>query len=377
MAEQETSQERTEEPTPKRQLDARKKGDIARSKEINTTAILMAGFGGLLLFGVGISRGLESMMRFNFQLSRADIFDVEAMGAHLSDSIMHSLWSISPVFGVLLLAAIAGPIALGGWVMSSSVMAPKWDRIDPLAGIKRMFSARSAIELFKAIAKFLLVSVLAVVILQAQQQEMLSIGKQEIMAAMGTSLLVVGWSVLALSAITLLIAAIDAPFQLWDHSRKLKMTRQEVKDEYKSTEGKPEVKTRIRQLQQEISQRRMMSAVPEADVVITNPDHYSVALVYKSDSMRAPVVVAKGPDLIAQKIRQIALANKVPLVAVPPLTRAVYYSTEIDHEIPAGLYVAVAQVLAYVFQLQRHKQGQTSKPGALPPLPIPEVLRRD
>lgn len=377
MSEQDTSQERTEEATPKRRQDAREKGDIARSKELNTAAILIAGAAGMLMFGGVIVGGLSRMMRYNLDLTRRDIFETDFMAIHLSASMVESLVSLLPIFLVLLFAAIVGPLALGGWVMSAKALSPQLSRISPLKGLKRMFALRALMELFKSIAKVLLVVVLAFVILQALTPELISIGKQDTLPAMVTSLNVVAWSVLGLSASTILIAIIDIPFQLHDHSKKLKMTRQEVKDELKNTEGKPEVKSRVRQLQHEMSQRRMMSAVPEADVVITNPEHYAVALRYNSNNMGAPILVAKGADHVAQKIREIANAHDVPVLSAPPLARAVFYSTELEQQIPAGLYVAVAQVLAYVFQLKRYQEGKGQRPGPVPDMDIPPELRRD
>lgn len=377
MSEQDTSQERTEEATPKRRQDAREKGDIARSKELNTAAILIAGAVGMLMFGGVIVGGLSRMMRYNFDLTRRDIFETDFMAIHLSASMLESLVSLLPIFLVLLFAAIVGPLALGGWVMSAKALSPQLSRISPLKGLKRMFALRALMELLKSIAKVLLVVVLAFVILQALTPELISIGKQDTLPAMVTSLNVVGWSVLGLSATTIIIALIDIPFQLHDHAKKLKMTRQEVKDELKNTEGKPEVKSRVRQLQHEISQRRMMSAVPEADVVITNPEHYAVALRYNSNHMGAPILVAKGADHVAQKIREIANAHDVPVLSAPPLARAVFHSTELEEQIPAGLYVAVAQVLAYVFQLKRYQEGKGQRPGPVPDMDIPPELRRD
>ncbi len=374
MSEQDSAQERTEEATPKRHQDAKDKGDIARSKELNTMAILMAGTGGLLVFGDTIANGLKGIFASNLTFTRADVFEVDAMVRHLSASIVEGAYTLLPLFIVLLLAALIGPIALGGWVLSGKSLQPKFSRIDPLAGLKRMFSARALMELLKATAKFLLVSLLAVVILYALTPEILAIGKQDVQLGTIQALWLVGWAVLGMSAATILIAALDIPFQLWDHTRKLKMTRQEIKDEHKSTEGKPEVKSRIRQLQYEMSQRRMMAAVPQADVVITNPEHYAIALRYNSNDMHAPVLVAKGADHVAQKIREVAKAHDVPILSAPPLARAVFYNTELDEQIPAGLYIAVAQVLAYVFQLRRHGKR---KAGVLPELPIPDALRRD
>lgn len=377
MAEQDTGQERTEEATPKRRQDAKEKGDIPRSRELNTTAVLLGGAGALLAFGGSISAGLSGMMSANFQFSREEIFDPQAMLAHLGQSMGESLLVFLPFFIVVTLAAIIGPVALGGWVMSGKSLMPKMERISPLAGIKRMFAKRALMELVKTLAKFLLVAALSLLILDFMTDDILAIGKQDKIPAMVSALRIVGWSVLGMSATMILISLIDVPFQIASHAKKLKMTKQEVKDEMKNTEGKPEVKSRIRQLQYDMSQQRMMSAVSEADVVITNPDHYAVALRYKSDDMGAPVLVAKGADLVAFRIRDVAKAHDIPILEAPPLARAVFYSTELDQEIPAGLYVAVAQVLAYVFQLQSFQKRKGPRPGPLPDLPIPEELRRD
>lgn len=377
MAESESGQERTEEATPKRLQDAKEKGDIPRSKELNTTAILLGGVGALLAFGGSISAGLSNMMGANFRFSREDIFDPQVMLIHLGQSMAESMIALIPFFIVVGLAAIIGPIALGGWVMSGKSLAPKGERISPLAGIKRMFAKRALMELIKTIAKFLLVASLSLIILDFMTNDILALAKEDTIPAMAHALRIVGWSVLAMSATMILIAAIDVPFQISSHAKKLKMTMQEVKDEMKNTEGKPEVKSRIRQLQYDMAQGRMMSSVPEADVVITNPEHYAVALKYNSDNMGAPLLVAKGADQIAFKIREIAKAHDIPVLEAPPLARAVFYSTELEQEIPAGLYVAVAQVLAYVFQLQRFEKRQGQRPGPMPDLPIPEELRRD
>ena len=280
MAESDSGQEKTEEATPKRLEDAKKKGDIPRSKELNTTAILLGGTGALLAFGGGISAGLSNMMSANFRFSRDDIFDPQVMLIHLGQSMAESMMALIPFFIVVMLAAIIGPIALGGWVMSGKSLAPKGERISPLAGIKRMFAKQALMELLKTIAKFLLVATLSLVILDFMTNDILAIAKEDTIPAMAHTLRIVGWSVLAMSCTMILISIIDVPFQISSHAKKLKMTMQEVKDEMKNTEGKPEVKSRIRQLQYDMAQGRMMSAVPEADVVITNPEHYAVALKY-------------------------------------------------------------------------------------------------
>ncbi len=374
MAEEETGQEKSEEPTAKRLEDAREKGDVARSKELTTTILLLAAAGGLLFFGAQVASDVAQMMKFNFQLSRNDIFDPFLMFDHLGDSALSMLKSLSLFFLLVFVAAIVGPIALGGWNFSSKAMAPKFSRLNPLEGIKRMFSLKSLVELFKGVAKFLVVGSLSVVILLMQEKALLSIGNEPVIPAMEHGLEVLGLAFLLMCATMILIAAVDVPYQLYDYSKKLKMTMQEVKDEMKNTEGKPEVKGRIRQLQREMAQRRMMGEVPEADVVITNPTHYSVAIKYDQDSVGAPMLVAKGADHMALKIREIANEYEVPILAAPALARAIYFNTELEEEIPEGLYVAVAQVLAHVYQMRR-LAGDIPEMAEEPP--IPDELQHD
>ncbi len=240
-----------------------------------------------------------------------------------------------------------------------------------------MFSTHALVELLKALGKFLVVLAVALVVLTAYQDDLLSIAKQPLELAIAHSAEIVGWCALWMACGLIIIAAVDVPFQLWDNKQKLMMTKQEVKDEYKDSEGKPEVKGRIRQMQREMAERRMMQAVPEADVVITNPTHFAVALKYDVDKGNAPVLLAKGGDFLALKIREVAQEHKVMVLESPALARAVYYSTELDQEIPAGLYLAVAQVLAYVYQLRQYQAGQGKRPDPLRDLPIPRELRRD
>ncbi|MBY6031736.1 flagellar biosynthesis protein FlhB [Marinobacter daepoensis] len=377
MAEEnDNSQEKTEEPTPRRLEKAREEGQTARSKELATMAVLLAGAGGLLLFGASLGGALEGIMRDAFVLERSEIFDTRHMSVQLIISAKEAAWALSPILILLVIAAIAGSIGIGGLLFSAKAIAPKANRMDPIKGLGRMFSIRSLIELVKAIAKVGLVMAVAILILNLRTDDLLSIAEEPTIPAMEHVLWTLGWSFFFLSCATIAIAMIDVPFQIFDHQKKLRMTKQEVKDEYKDTEGKPEVKGKIRQLQREMAQRRMMQDVPKADVVITNPTHYAVALKYDQQSMGAPVVVAKGADEVAFKIMEIARESKVEVLRTPPLTRAVYHNSEIGEEIPDGLYMAIAQVLAYVFQLRQFRKGRGAKPG-MPDFPIPPEMRRD
>jgi flagellar biosynthetic protein FlhB len=377
MAESESGQDKTEDPTDKRKKDAREKGEIARSKELNTVAVTLAGAGALLAFGGGMAQAMMELMRSNFTLSREVITDERFMGIFLMASGKSALVMAQPVLLVLLVASIIGPVALGGFLFSGSLLQPKFSRMNPLSGIKRMFSVNALSELLKAFAKFLMILIVALAVLSADRDDLLAIANEPLDKAIIHCLQVVGWSALWMAAGLLLIAAADVPIQLWQTHKKMLMTKQEVRDEYKDSEGKPEVKQRIRQLQREASQRRMMAAIPEADVIITNPTHYAVALKYDPEKGGAPLLLAKGADFIALKIREIANEHKIQVLESPALARSIYYSTELEEEIPAGLYLAVAQVLAYVFQIRQYRAGKGKPPEPLKDLPIPPDLRRD
>ena len=370
-------QERTEQPTSKRLQEARDKGQIARSRELNTAMVLLTGAITMLLLGGKMIDGLLDIMRGGFTLSRAQVFDDNSMALQIKHAVTMALTSTAPLLGLLLLAAILAPLALGGWAFSPQAMGFKWEKLDPVKGLGRVFAWRGVMELIKALAKFCLIAMVAIFMVWLFFDRFYLLGAQEVHQGLGNMGNLLLWCFVALSASMLLVAAIDVPFQLWDHRNKLKMTRQEVKDEQKQTEGSPEVRGRIRRLQQEMAQRRMMTEVPKADVIVTNPTHYAVALRYDPDNMRAPQVVAKGADHMAAQIRAIGRKHRVTTLSSPALTRALYYHTQLGHEIPDGLYQAVAQVLAYVFQLKQPGSDGKFTAAALRDLPIPNGLRRD
>lgn len=379
MAE-ETGQDKTEDPTPKRLREAREKGDIPRSKELSATVLLIAAGIAALIFGAQVAEAMAQMMADNFVLDRADVDDSNKMVEHLLASMADSFISLFGFFLMVLLAALLSPIALGGWNFSGQALQPKGSRLNPISGIGRMFSKNALVELFKAIAKFLLVGTTAVIVLLIDQPAIASLVVLPIGPGIAEALRIVIWSFLVISASMILIALIDVPYQMYAYTEKMKMTLQEVRDEMKNTEGRPEVRGRIRQLQREISQRRMMQDVPEADVVITNPTHYAVALKYAEGDGGAPLIIAKGSDFIALKIREIAEAYEVPILESPALARALYYNTEIGDEVPVGLYKSVAQVLAYVFQLRAYRdepKGEEPKPPMPEEIEIPSELRVD
>ncbi|KTC86404.1 flagellar biosynthesis protein FlhB [Legionella brunensis] len=375
MAEEEQSQEKTEQPSPKRLKEAREKGQVARSKDFNATLLLLFSGGGIFLFGHYLAEQFMQMMRQAFDFDSTILRTPLLLVERLYFLVREGFWAILPLLLVILVLSICAPLLMGGWVFSLEVLQPKFSRLSVLKGLKRIFSLKGFVEMVKALVKFLLVAAVAIVVLKWQIPFLLSLADFSLATAISSGLGAVAQSFLIISASLILIAAVDVPFQWHEHNKQLKMSKQELKDEYKETEGKPEVKSHIRKAQQEMARKRMMSEVPKADVVLTNPTHYAVALSYKKNGNRAPVVIAKGKDLIALQINKVALANKVPLLTVPPLTRAIYFSTELNAEIPRGLYVAVAQVLAYIFQL-KDKQNYDKNPDFLQSLPIPDELKR-
>ncbi|MCV4341993.1 flagellar biosynthesis protein FlhB [Pseudomonas capsici] len=377
MAENENGQDKTEDPTEKKVRDSRAEGQIARSKELTTLVVMLMGAGGLLVFGGGIARMMIELMRNNFTISRETLMDTTYMGKLLLSSGEHALIVVLPFLIAMLMAALVGPIMLGGWLFATKSLAPKFSRMNPASGLKRMFSPHALVELLKSLGKFLIILAVALVVLNKERNDLVSIAHEPLEQAMIHSLQVVGWSSFWMACGLFFIAALDVPFQLYEAHKKLLMTKQEVRDEHKNSEGSPEVKQRIRQLQREMSHRRMMAAIPEADVIITNPTHFAVALKYDPEKGGAPMLLAKGADLIALKIREIGAHNQILILESAALARSIYYSTELEQEIPAGLYLAVAQVLAYVYQIRQYQAGRGKRPDPLGVLPIPPDLQRD
>lgn len=372
MAENKDGQERSEDASQKRLDESREKGQIPRSKEFNTMVMMVAGSLSLFIMGDDLMRNFADMLRDGLTLDRKIIFDRFGIIDGLARMFKEAAAMLAPFMLISVVAAIVSSVVIGGWSFSPKAMAFKAEKLNPIAGLKRIFALRGLVELLKALAKFLLVGGVAVLLMQSLSDEIMSLGYQETGAALGHSGEILVFSFLILSLVLILIAAVDIPFQLWDHAQNMKMTKQEVRDEYKDTEGKPEVKSRVRQMQREIAQRRMMEAVPDADVIITNPTHYAVALKYDGLNMRAPRVVAKGKNLIAAQIRGRAEEHNVPIFTAPPLARAIFYSTELEQEIPAGLYFAVAQVLAYIYQLKTAHSGAGYAPDVPSELTVPD-----
>lgn len=369
------AQERTEQPTPRRLEEARNKGQVARSRELATTALLLAGAAALILSGPWAIEGLAAVMRASFrrgaELGAGELPVVLAFGEAVTEVAL----ATAPFFVVVVAVATLAPLALGGWTFSAEGLAFKWEKIDPVRGLRRVFSWNGVVELLKAFAKFLVIGTTAVLILWLGMERFAHLGRLPLEPALAETVRLVAASFVLLALSTLLIALVDVPFQLWQHHKRLRMTRREVKEELKDTEGRPEVRSRIRSLQRELATRRMMEAVPKADVVVTNPQEYAVALRYAPETMQAPKLVAKGAGAVAARIRTAAEQHRVPLVAAPALARAIYYSTRLEREIPVGLYHAVAQVLAYVYRLRERPASEP--PGFAPEdLPIPPEFRR-
>jgi flagellar biosynthetic protein FlhB len=377
MAENEDGQEKSQEPTGKKVDDARKKGQVARSREMNTMAITLVGLGTIMMMAPTLTEGLNTIFVEQFSLTRADIFDPNAMLAHLTKAVRDALLMLLPYFAVMIVVAILSSVALGGFNISVEAMQPKLSKMNPLKGIKRVFSAKGLMELLKSLGKFVLVGAATFSLLHSWSGDLLRLGELNVEQALLQGMTMLGWASLILSSTLILMALIDVPFQLWQHKKDLKMTQQEVRDEMKQTEGKPEVKGRIRQMQREIAQRRMMDEVPKADVIVTNPTHYAVALRYNPDKMNAPLVVAKGKDLVAANIRNVAEAHQVPLVEAPMLARAIYFNTELQQQIPAALFLSVAQLLAYVFQLRAYREEGGDIPTPPQDYPVPQEYQHD
>ncbi len=373
MADNPSDQEKTEQPSAKRLKDARKKGQIPRSRELNVTLATLGG-GLLLLVSLEeIHRSIRNAFHTSFTISDFSMLN----GAHMIDVMSASftdvLSSLSFLFLMLTVIIIFGPTLLGGWSFSLESLKVKFSKLSPAKGLKRMFGINGLMELTKSLLKVTLIASIAYTFFYVQKNDLLSLSHESYDQAITHSVTLVLSSFLFVAFGLIFIVAIDVPFQLWKHHKDLRMSRQELKDEFKETEGNPESKSRVRNMQREIAQRKMLQEVPTADVVIVNPTHYSVALRYSPESDAAPILVAKGADHIAFKIREIATEHKIPVFTAPLLSRAIYHTTDIDAEVPSALYVAVAKVLAYVFQLKTARPGNYPKPPM--DLSIPKEYR--
>ncbi len=366
--------DKTEEASPRRLEQAREDGQIARSRELSTFALLAVGFGGVYLLGNSLIQQFLGLFRHALTFDRATGFDSSQMMLRASNEGMLAAGAIGPILLAITLAALVAPMALGGWLLTTKPLMPNFARLDPIKGVAKLFSTQSLAQLAMGIAKCVLVGCVATSVALHYKTQVIGLLVEPVTVALPHAAQMIGACCAATVGAMLLLVMADVPYQLWSHAKKLRMTKEEVKREYRENEGDPHIKGKIRQQQREMSRRRMMAQVPTADVIITNPTHFAVALRYADDQMRAPRVVAKGADLVAARIREIAKENGVPVLEAPPLARSLYQHVDLNREIPGPLYGAVAEVLAWVFQLRRwHEQGG-DRPEAPSDVAVPVEL---
>jgi len=373
MADQNDDQERTLEPSQKRLDDARREGRVPRSCDLAHLAVLGGAAGGFAFLAASLFDSGRALMRAGLSFDAASLASPALMGERLVSLSGEALLAIAPLLALLMVAAVAAPLLVGGWVFSWEALAPKFSKLSPLAGFKRMFSLQALVQLAKVVLIAVLLGAVGFWYVASHIDEFASLAQQSLPVA------VAHFGAMFLIAFSLLVgtlaaaALIDVPFQIHQHYSKLRMTLEEAKREQKESDGDPHVKARVRQIQREMARRRMMAAVPTADVVVTNPTHFAVAIKY-TEGGRAPQVVAKGADEVAAKIRDLARESGVPRLEAPPLARALYRHVEIGQEIPVALYNAVAAVLAYVYQLKRFAAGQAPRPIEPTGLEVPPEL---
>lgn len=363
--------EKTELPSPRKLEKAREEGQVPRSRELATLLSLLAAAGGFWLWGAHMAHQIQRLLRQGLSFDHQALIDPQHWFIHTSHLALDLALSLLPWVLAILVAALLSPMLMGGWLFHGASINPNFSKLNPLKGLSNMFSKNAALELIKALGKTLLVALIVWWTLTQQLDDMLQLshGALEQSSKVQAQLFLNAFT--AMVAALALIAMIDAPYQWWSFRQKLMMTRQEIKDEAKESEGNPEIKAQIRAQQREMARRRMMANIPTADVVVTNPTHYAVALKYPEHASTAPLVVAKGMDEVAEKIKAIAREHKVLIMEAPPLARALYTHTDIDEEIPRPLYTAVAQVLAYVFQLKANRQHGAPPPDSPQAIEVP------
>jgi flagellar biosynthetic protein FlhB len=368
MAEQDSTAEKTEEPTAKRLEKAREDGQVARSQELSVAMMMIGVAGFMYIFGGALILQLSEVFAAGFVFDRRDIFSDNLLPAAFGAQALDGMLVAVPIFALAIVLAFGASGLIGGFNFSMKATAPKASKINPLSGLKRIFGTKALVDLSKAVVKFGLVAAVLYLVVSSRFDQLIGLGFMDIQPAMRGAGEIIGGGVVLVTLTLIIAAAIDVPYQLYEHSQKMKMTKQEVKDEFKDTEGRPEVKAQIRRKQREMAMGQMMDAVGEADVIIVNPEHFAVALSYDPSSSGAPMVVAKGVDFLAQGIRERAGENAVPVFLSPTLARALYFTTDINQSIPESLYYAVAQVIAYVFSLNSLGRG-----AAVAEKPNPEV----
>ena len=373
MAE-ESDLEKTEPGSAKRIEKAREQGQVARSRELSTFVLLATGIFGLWLNAGPMSAHLKHVLSQSLQFERAAAFNPVTMMELAGKVAFEGLQAVLPLLGMMVLAALAAPLMLGGWLFTTESLLPHFSKLNPAAGIGRMFSTQTLAELIKAIAKSSLVGGVAYLVISRNVQSILALLSEPVRIALPHMASLVANCCTMIILSLLIVVALDVPYQLWSHYRKLRMSKEDLRQEHKESDGDPHIKAKIRKQQQAMAKRRMMAKVATADVVLTNPTHFAVALKYDDKKMRAPRVVAKGSDLVALRIRALGEQHNVPILEAPPLTRALFRHTNLGDEIPTALYTAVAEVLAWVFQLKQwHKEGGIA-PRAPSDLPVSESL---
>jgi len=369
------SSERTEEPTAQRLKKAREEGQVARSVELSTAAILVAATLFFSMSGSYLFHRLGALFTSQLQFDRKVMDKAELLPAIFFQSVIDGYLLILPIMALLAVVALLSTVMSGGLIFSPKMMLPKFSKLDPLAGLARMFGLKALIELFKTLIKFLVISLILWMSITNNIEDLVALNRMDLGTAVSHAGNMILDACFWMSMGLVVIAIADVPLQHYQVNKKLKMTRQEIKDEMKNAEGRPEVKATIRRRQREMANNRMMDNVKDADVVITNPQHFAVALSYDPNSDGAPTLVAKGTDDLAKRIRERAKENSVYIFEAPELARALYFTTKLDHPIHEGLYHVVAQVIAYVFSLnQRYAPGE----GLVKPtLRIPDNMRYD
>lgn len=377
MAESSDGQEKTEEPTGKRISDARKKGQLPRSREAGTFFVLLSSVASIWLVSPYLGEGMTTLMKHSFTLTKSQAFDTYEMGRVFFQDIVLVAIPLLTICFSMLVAAFIGNIMIGGMNFSTEAIMPKPDKLNPINGFKRIFSMNSIVELIKSIAKVACIGSICYFLISGRINEILRLSYIDVFAAVRDAMNILFIFMVIIVSAMIPIIMIDVPFQYWQYRQQLRMTKQELKDEMKETEGNPQIKSRMKRMQYEMAARRMMSKVPTADVVVTNPTHYAVALSYDPNGELAPVVVAKGVDEVAEKIKEIAREYEIPVMQLPPLARSLYYTTDLDREIPRGLFQAVAQVLAWVMGTKAYNEGKApNRPRDLDKdLPIPDELK--
>ena len=370
----EDNDDKTESPTAQRLQKARDEGQIPRSKELTSVLIMLVGvcilwFGGAS-FGQRLTMVLSSGLRFDHKI----ISDQNLILGQIIIMLKTALIGMLPLLVGVVIIALVAPVMLGGLVFSTKTLAFKFSKLNPISGIGRLFSAQVGAELVKALMKALLMGGVAGLFLWHHWPDMMRLMSESPLTAMASAMNLAGLCALLVSLSIIPMVGFDVFWQIYSHLKKLRMSRQDIRDEFKQSEGDPHVKGRIRQMQRSAARRRMMADVPKADVIVTNPTHYSVALQYDENKMSAPKVVAKGAGAVALRIRELGTENRVPILEAPPLARALYRHAEIGQQIPGQLYAAVAEVLAWVWQLKRWRLSGGQRPVKPENLPVPEAL---